>query len=246
MKKFSLKGFKNNTTLCAAVRAGRIEDLKRMTLKAADTRQKSLIVEKTPTEAIKPEINKSEKIIKQTQPINLTQIEVVLPKKSEIAVNIAEAESINLPPKIAQPTSNWQELPKEAEEIVYEEAIIIEDIAIMPAEAVEIIVDVVNSELRQTNELSIKLLNDSDFKGGERKTLTILVANEKPVAKASVVVKILGSSFRPVIFHAKTDADGIAIIHVQLPHFKTGRAAILLKAATGGDEAELRRIVTQG
>jgi hypothetical protein len=60
------------------------------------------------------------------------------------------------------------------------------------------------------------------------------------------MLKVLGSSFRPVIFHAKTDANGLAKVHLQLPHFHAGRAALLVRAINGGEEIELRRIVTPG
>ena len=56
----------------------------------------------------------------------------------------------------------------------------------------------------------------------------------------------LGSSFRPLIFHAKTDENGLAVVYVQLPHFKAGRAAILVRAMINGEEAEARRVILQG
>ena len=58
--------------------------------------------------------------------------------------------------------------------------------------------------------------------------------------------EIVGTSFRPLIFHAKTDSNGIAVVHLQLPHFTSGRAAILIRAMSEGEEVELRRIITQG
>ncbi len=68
----------------------------------------------------------------------------------------------------------------------------------------------------------------------------------KVVADAQIMIKVLGSSFRPVIFHAKSDANGIARVHLQLPHFQAGRAALLVRAITNGEEIELRRVVTPG
>jgi hypothetical protein len=47
-----------------------------------------------------------------------------------------------------------------------------------------------------------------------------------------------------LIFHTKTDDNGIATVHLQLPHFKSGRAALLIKAISEGEEADLRRVIT--
>jgi hypothetical protein len=71
-------------------------------------------------------------------------------------------------------------------------------------------------------------------------------ADGNAAAAAEVDIKILGSTFRPLLFSAKTDAQGIATVRAELPHFKTGRAAILVRATLNGYEAELRRIVQQG
>lgn len=65
--------------------------------------------------------------------------------------------------------------------------------------------------------------------------------DERGIASAHVMVKVLGTAFRPLIFHAKTDSNGVAIVHLQLPYFKTGRAAILVKALCNGEEVEMRR-----
>ena len=72
------------------------------------------------------------------------------------------------------------------------------------------------------------------------------LTDRKVVADAQIMIKVLGSSFRPVIFHANTDSNGVARVHLQLPHFTSGRAALLLRASHSGEEIELRRIVTPG
>lgn len=101
-----------------------------------------------------------------------------------------------------------------------------------------------------TESLTVRLLEEQEFRGGERSALRVrvIMGGKSPtvVVGAEVMVKVLGSAFRPLIFHAKSDANGMCLIHLQLPHFKTGRAAILIRATFGNAEAELRRIVTQG
>jgi len=57
------------------------------------------------------------------------------------------------------------------------------------------------------------------------------------------MVKALGSAFRPLIFHAKSDGNGLASIHFQIPVFRSGRGALLIRVIADGEEVELRRMV---
>jgi hypothetical protein len=258
---------KQHKVICAAIKAGRIADLKRMTLESA-AKQKSASPKKETTAGnvkdikIEPPIAKPErletlapkaepKIEPKTEPkeISVPKIEIVeLPKvevKPEVKTPIIkEIES----PKIEMPEEVWDAPIELTEnEIVFDDVQIVEEEIILAAEAVEIITDFGTFEPLPKDTLSIELLNDHGFKGGERKTLSISVANgNASISNASVMVKVLGSAFRPLIFHAKTDNSGVAVIHLQLPHFRNGRAAILIKAMSSGEEAELRRVIAQG
>lgn len=69
---------------------------------------------------------------------------------------------------------------------------------------------------------------------------------EKPVSGASVSFKVLGSTFRPVLVSAKTMKDGTVNIKADIPKFNTGRAAILIRAVKGGESVEIRRVVHPG
>ena len=97
--------------------------------------------------------------------------------------------------------------------------------------------------------LQISLLDEEQgFRSGDSVTLRILVTRqskkgEKPVGGAAVSVKVLGTSFRPVIHSVKTERDGIATISAQIPQFTSGRAAILVRATAGGLSTEVRRVV---
>jgi hypothetical protein len=283
---------KQHNLICAAIRGGRIEDLKRMTMKASNSSEKKLAIEKPiekpsnnstekpiekPSEQLEeidskliPQITSgqgnSQRLLDTKRKLRIFIEEQVKPKvvpenKRDSATEIIGiklpkillGQSIALPefpPKIDQPDLAWQEATPIVEEMYVDNIEIVEEIeeveAILPAEAVEIITEIIHSAVTPPTGLSIELLNENSFKGGERKTFSILVSNGEPVEKAIVLVKILGSSFRPVIFHAKTDNNGIAIVHAQLPHFKTGRAAILFKATAGGEDVELRRSISQG
>ena len=137
------------------------------------------------------------------------------------------------------------------EELVLDAVHIIEDdeIEILPDDAVAVVSELSGLERSTNQKLSLELLSDSKFKGGDRRTVSIMICRgteRKVVTNAQIMIKVLGSSFRPVIFHAKTDANGLARVHLQLPHFQAGRAALLIRAIADGEEIELRRVVTPG
>lgn len=345
---------KQHSLICAAIRAGRIEDLKRMTMKESSAKRKELVarreIKKAAPQIVQEEIIKTaeqnvvqeeiietvpeiatkefENIVAQTDieifdqtevpPIPKPEIELVseeksvvkieekipipkvlkkeekipaakIPEKSipqvaenkEFAVNIPKPElSIKkvetplrkkpeiIPAKDAKPASVKiiEQIEARASRIVEEEEVwdvpieiidepifeavqIIEEELILPDEAVEIITDSAKNPSQESGKLQIKLLGDMEFKGGERKTIEILVNRgnaENGLSGAHVLTKVLGSAFRPLIFHSKTDSNGIATVHLQLPRFKTGRAAIVVKAMSDGEEIELRRAILQG
>ena len=126
---------------------------------------------------------------------------------------------------------------------------VIEEEILLPDEAVEIVSEMVGKERPANNKLSIELLGDSRFRGGEHKSVTFMVCRgtqRKVISDAQVMIKILGSSFRPMIFHARTDANGIAKVNLQFPTFSEGRAALLVRASADGEEVEFRRVVAHG
>jgi hypothetical protein len=58
-----------------------------------------------------------------------------------------------------------------------------------------------------------------------------------------VSIKILGTTFRPLIYSLKTESDGVASVETQIPEFTSGRAAVLVRAVAKDQAAELRRII---
>ena len=126
---------------------------------------------------------------------------------------------------------------------------VIEEEILLPDEAVEVLSEMIGKERPSNNKLTIELLGDSRFRGGEHKSVTFMVCRgtqNKVIADAQVMIKILGSSFRPMIFHARTDANGIAKVNLQFPTFSEGRAALLVRATSEGEEVEFRRVVAHG
>ncbi len=96
--------------------------------------------------------------------------------------------------------------------------------------------------------LYINLLDDEEFYSGKRYTLRVLITNsiggdEKPLSNVAVSVKVLGTTFRPLIYTLKTESDGVASIATEIPQFTSGRAAVLVRAVARDQAAELRRII---
>ncbi|MEP6787632.1 MAG: hypothetical protein ABJB40_04330, partial [Acidobacteriota bacterium] len=134
-------------------------------------------------------------------------------------------------------------------EPVIEDVGVIDEADVFPAEAVAVVSELSGKERPSNQKLSLELLGDAKFKGGERTTVCIMICRgteRKVVHGAQIMIKVLGSSFRPVIFHAKSDSNGLANIHLQLPTFQVGRAALFIRAIADGEEVELRRIVNPG
>jgi hypothetical protein len=196
--------------ICAAIRAGRIEDLKRMSQRAAAS----------PAPAPSP----AEK--ERPQPEAQTgQAEAVVPEAAPLVVeSIAQQPSPTEPPVRSAPQ-------------------------IVRAVMQETVADFARAAAAGSDSLHVSLLDELELRGGMRVGLRIRVGcgeeGREALADAEVTVKVLGSTFRPLIYQAKTDDLGIASVRAELPHFKTGRAAILVRAVARGFEAELRRIIQQ-
>ena len=98
--------------------------------------------------------------------------------------------------------------------------------------------------------LYLALLDDEgDFRAGELVMIKLYVGRdaygERPVTNAQVTVKVLGTTFRPLILTGETDETGVAVVRALLPRFTSGRAAIIIRAADGEEAVEMRRIIHQ-
>jgi hypothetical protein len=233
--------------ICAAVKAGRIGELKEMTARSAAA-SKVKPRAKVPVETAVLDIPAALPVLDAVStsqhfpPAPSKPIAKLETRVPEIPVKLAIVETARVIKVVPQ--------PKELElEPVVEVVSIIEDEAILPAEAVAVVSELSGQERPTNSKLSLELLGETKFKGGDRRTVNIMICRgteRKVVRDAQIMIKVLGSSFRPVIFHAKSDANGLARVHLQLPHFNAGRAALLIRAISSGEEVELRRVVTQG
>ncbi len=229
--------------MCAAVRAGRIDELVKMTRAASAGSRTKPAAEPLLKPADAAMLSETITEIHRfgvAQSIGSAGLPETYIPRGPIKIGLAEMEKVIhiIPDEMFE------------DEIVIDGIYIIEDeIEILPAEAVAVVSDLSGRDRLANQKLSLELLSDAKFKGGDRRTVSIMICRgteRKVVADAQIMIKILGSSFRPVIFHAKTDANGLARVHLQLPQFQAGRAALLIRAITDGEEIELRRVVTPG
>lgn len=264
--------------ICAAIRAGRVEDLKRMTMKASSEKQKGLVV----TKEVKKEVISQP--VKKELPLSKENEIVAKLEKEKAAANILNVqldnkdvlnldESVDKIPvekdkeqEIPKPNVLLEvekEIPKPSEQPVWdipviEDVTIVEDVYVdqlqiieeeimLPSDAVEIVGDLEQFESLLADELKVKILGENKFNSGDRKNINILVCRGKEdsaVENANVMVKVIGSDFRPLIYHSKADSNGVATVFLKLPTFRSGRAAILVRAMVNGEETELRRAIT--
>ena len=234
--------------ICAAIHAGRIEDLKRQTERESSARAKPL--EREEQKVVQPP-----QAAQEVAPQEVAMQEVVLGEivAGEVAaddvVELKDADIIQLgsiadfmPPSVYMSPS-----PAEVEPPVQEVN------PVPPAqerEQVDYSRVVDYSEVREgQDDLKITLLEEKKFVAGEFVKINLLVGRGskglESVANAAINIKVLGSSFRPLIFSGKTGSDGTAIFYATLPYFKSGRAAILISATLKGERAELRRMIHQ-
>jgi hypothetical protein len=229
--------------ICAAINSGRINDLKKMSPRIVEG-QAAITVE--PTEVapevsaetvVEPEIEKEEVAAQETTSIPETES-----PPDEIPTFDLELEDIPsqiwAPPPKVEPTP----VPPIEEEVkpVEEE--------LSDAHPVHDSLGHINLNEVANEGLQILLLSDAEFNSGEIRTLRVLVVNrlgdeEKPLHNIAVSIKILGTTFRPLIYSLKTDRDGVASVSTQIPQFTSGRAAVLVRAVAREQAAELRRVI---
>lgn len=224
--------------ICAAIHSGRIDDLKKMS-----SRGKVGAASSEAEEVSDAEI--------------LAELETS-PAEVDVEVDTAPPAPVEEPFEIEYwPVSQEWTPPPPAPPV--EETIVRDESEMEPSyEPVEAAPPSVETEEIQNPEpvsesvlpdgLYLDLLDDEEFYSGKHYTLRVLITNctsgnETPLSNVAVSVKILGTTFRPLIYTLKTESDGVASISTDIPNFTSGRAAVLVRAVARDQAAELRRII---
>lgn len=214
--------------ICAAVKAGRIEDLKRLSPRDGEAM--------AAPPAPKPAAAKAPAKIREVAPA--AAAETVAPnfQQAEEELDILALEDV--PAQVAPPVSQPQPPANQP--------------AKQPAEPVRLVgkQDDEFIQVEAEGALHLSLMEEQEFHAGEVVTIRIRVSRgagdgRVVASNVPVTVKVLGTEFRPLILTTRSDADGVATIHAWLPRFTKGRAAVLVRAALDGFTAELRRVIHQ-
>jgi hypothetical protein len=228
--------------ICAAIRAGRVDDLKKMAkppggkgrAEKGGAKDEGNGAARGAARVAAPEAPKEAP--KET-PVEVPQEEAAevapaaepAPTEGEFVFGAwepaAPAQTTPAPPAVEAPT------------LIEEEWV-----TVLPDDVIE--------EEEEGDQLYLHLLDDEgEFRAGQLATIKVQVGRgpygRRPAADASVMIKVLGTSFRPLMLSARTDAEGVAVVRALLPRFTSGRAAIIIRASAGSDSAELRRIIHQ-
>jgi hypothetical protein len=223
--------------ICAAINSGRIDDLKKMSGRAKEAPQKSeevtegVIVEEEVAAEVDTAPESSESTVEEPFEIEYWPVAQEWAPPSSLPEDIAEVFEPGMEPRY-EPVDLTAAPPAPVEEVVEEEPPLEESF--------------VEPDLE--DGLYLSLLDDDEFYSGQRYTLRVQVNNrtngdEKPLTNVAVSVKILGTTFRPLIYTLKTESDGVASVTTDIPQFSSGRAAVLVRAVTKDQAAELRRII---
>ncbi len=226
--------------ICAAIHTGRIEDLKQQTGRDASARAKHAEpeqkIEQPPPQAA------PQQTVPKTVPEEAAPVEASPPEESDIfelgsIADFMPPSSFRSPPAVKPAPvapADTEEVnvgPTQIEHVDYSRVVDYDSVA------------------EQVDELQLTLLDEKKFVAGEFVKINVHVTGGRDgfesVTDALVTLKVLGSSFRPLIFSGKTGADGVATFYAMMPYFTSGRAAILINATVKGHRAELRRVIHQ-
>jgi hypothetical protein len=216
---------RQHTLICAAIRAGRIEDLRRMGAK--------------------------EPAVAETVGALPSSSRATSPVVGVYAGNGSALPDFDSP--IPKPV--FEKLPEIARGASIEDLLssLVSAVDVVADDAVAIFEEAAANPAAGGDELddklNIELLDNKSFKGGDRRSISLMASrgtSRRVVGNAQIMVKVLGSSFRPLIFHTSTNANGIANVDIHLPSFSNGRAALMIRLISDGEEVELRRSIEHG
>jgi len=211
--------------ICAAINAGRLEDLKRMSSKQV------VEVEAEITSEVEP---KETEIELFAGPLH-EQLAFVTSSKPAVEPVVEETQGQDADSTVEEPRPNFEETISSRPPSAYS----VHDSRRGNGDR-----EVVNAE----TGVVLTILEEADFRAGESLTISIMLEDTsgikpKPLEGVQISVKILGTTFRPQIYSVKTQPNGIASLPVTMPAFTSGRAAVLIRAVAKGEALEARRVI---
>ena len=106
---------------------------------------------------------------------------------------------------------------------------------------------VISDYLKRSSEqgrLDLKVLTPAVFTAGKTIMLRVQVSrNTAEEAEAIVTVKIIGTAFKPQVYMARADKAGVANFNLALPSFAAGTAALVIEAQSNKGRGELEHLI---
>jgi hypothetical protein len=219
--------------ICAAIHSGRIEDLRRMSGRESApvpaAQEEEVVEQETPPDEFELEIGDSLSQKYEPHHAQVRTDEVDEEEETEVETE-DETEDETLVPE-PTPVGAYR-ISKQRQE----------------PEPSPVTPEPPRPQPTPDQGLVVRLLDANEFYSGDSPTLRILVTrrvgyDENPLGNASVSIKILGTTFRPMIYSVKTQRDGIASLSTQIPQFTSGRAAVLVRATAKDEASEVRCVI---
>ncbi len=223
--------------ICAAITAGRINDLKRMSAKAG-TKGKTKGKTKDTTEAVAnvEEFELEGQFVTESETTSAATVQI--DDTIEIIHSGHEMYTETFYSRDTAPLI----MP---EAVLQAEALANRDLLALEEGTQQYSPD---DQVQTQSGLTLAILDDLEFHSGQTYSIHIMLEDTaglkpKPVAGVEVSVKILGTAFRPQIYSINTERSGVAIVSATMPNFTTGRAAVLIRAVVKDETIELRRVI---
>ncbi len=97
---------------------------------------------------------------------------------------------------------------------------------------------------RTEEKVEIRLRGDAEFYAGDSVVLQAEVRrNGQPLVGVPVVIKVIGTTFKPQVYTGRTGSDGVSVMPVSLPMFNAGSAAIVVQTSSEAGEAEVKHLI---
>jgi hypothetical protein len=106
---------------------------------------------------------------------------------------------------------------------------------------------VISDYLKRSSEqgkLDLKVISPNVFIAGKSISLKVRVSRAEALEPDAIVtIKVIGTAFKPQVYMAKADRQGVSTFNITLPPFSAGTAAIVIEAQSSRGRGELKHLI---
>jgi hypothetical protein len=106
---------------------------------------------------------------------------------------------------------------------------------------------VISDYLKRSSEqgkLDLKVISPNVFIAGKAISLKVRVSRGEALEPDAIVtVKVIGTAFKPQVYMARADRQGVSTFNITLPPFSAGTAAIVIEAQSSRGRGELKHLI---